>query len=90
MASQVRLIFEGRVQGVGFRWTTRNVATSYNVAGYVKNLPDGTVEVLAQGQEPEILAFTKAVEQEMGSLATRKSEAWTQTGEIQDHFEIRY
>ena len=48
------VIFKGRVQGVGFRWTARRIALGYDLTGYVKNLPDGTVEMLAQGDIKEI------------------------------------
>ena len=43
------IIFIGRVQGVGFRFTTHRMAHSHQLAGFVRNLPDGTVEMLAQG-----------------------------------------
>ena len=43
------MIFIGRVQGVGFRFTARNIAQRHGLAGFVRNLPDGTVELLAQG-----------------------------------------
>lgn len=43
------MIFIGRVQGVGFRFTARNIAQGHGLAGFVRNLPDGTVEMLAQG-----------------------------------------
>jgi acylphosphatase len=49
-----RIIFRGRVQGVGFRYTTYRIAGGYNVAGFVRNLPDGTVEMLAQGPADEV------------------------------------
>lgn len=48
------IIFRGRVQGVGFRYTTYRIAGGYNVAGFVRNLPDGTVEMLAQGPADEV------------------------------------
>ncbi|MGE5194896.1 MAG: acylphosphatase [Deltaproteobacteria bacterium] len=44
-----RIIFSGRVQGVGFRYTVHSLARRHPVAGYVRNLPDGTVELVAQG-----------------------------------------
>ena len=44
-----KIIFSGRVQGVGFRYTTKEVATGYDVVGSVKNLPDGSVELLIMG-----------------------------------------
>jgi acylphosphatase len=43
------IIFTGRVQGVGFRFTAFNVANRYQLTGFVRNLPDGTVEMFAQG-----------------------------------------
>lgn len=44
------IVFAGRVQGVGFRFTALNVANRYGLTGYVRNLPDGDVEMLAQGK----------------------------------------
>lgn len=46
--------FSGRVQGVGFRYTVQNLAMQYNIGGYVKNLPDGRVELIAEGPAQEI------------------------------------
>jgi acylphosphatase len=43
------IIFIGQVQGVGFRFTTFNTANRHQLTGFVRNLPDGTVEMLAQG-----------------------------------------
>lgn len=43
------VIFRGQVQGVGFRYTVRQVAGQYEVTGFVRNLPDGTVEMFIQG-----------------------------------------
>ena len=48
------VIFRGRVQGVGFRWTVHRIAGRYDLTGFVKNLPDGTVEMLAQGSTEDI------------------------------------
>lgn len=47
-------IFYGYVQGVGFRWRAKNAAQYHNVAGYVRNLDDGTVEMEAEGAEEAI------------------------------------
>ena len=53
-ATAKHIIFKGRVQGVGFRWTVHRIADRYDLAGFVKNLPDGTVEMLAQGDTKNI------------------------------------
>jgi acylphosphatase len=46
----MRLVVTGRVQGVGFRWWTQNTARALGLAGSVRNLPDGGVEIVAQGE----------------------------------------
>lgn len=50
-------IFEGRVQGVGFRYATKQLALGYDVIGTVKNLPEGTVELIIQGEDEEVDEF---------------------------------
>jgi acylphosphatase len=57
-----RLIYTGRVQGVGFRYTVKHLSMGYDLTGYVRNMPDGTVELLAQGEEEEIEALKKEVQ----------------------------
>ncbi len=49
--------YSGRVQGVGFRYTARSIARGYPVTGYVCNLPDGRVELVAEGERAELDAF---------------------------------
>lgn len=53
--------FEGRVQGVGFRWTVKNVARGFDVTGWVQNLTDGRVELLACGESEEVTAFLNEI-----------------------------
>jgi len=48
------VIFEGRVQGVGFRFTALRIANRYGLTGWVRNVPDGTVEMLAQGGTEDV------------------------------------
>lgn len=52
--SAKHIIFSGRVQGVGFRFTALNIANRYMLKGIVRNLPDGTVEMIAQGPAEDI------------------------------------
>ncbi len=57
--------FSGRVQGVGFRYLTRQLAQGFAVTGQVRNLPDGQVQVIAEGAEGEVRAFLKEIKAEM-------------------------
>ncbi len=59
------VFFTGRVQGVGFRYQTLQVAKEFEVAGYVQNLPDGRVQLEAEGPAKEVSGFITAVEERM-------------------------
>ena len=59
--SAVRYIVSGRVQGVGFRWFVMREAARLDLAGYVRNLPDGTVEVVAQGAVAALASLESAL-----------------------------
>ncbi len=55
--------FSGRVQGVGFRYSAKQIASGFDVTGWVKNLPDGRVELFAQASEAdEVEAFLEDIE----------------------------
>lgn len=57
--------YRGRVQGVGFRFTTREIADRFRVTGFVENLPDGSVQLVAEGDAAELERFTAAIASEM-------------------------
>ncbi|MFA5645749.1 MAG: acylphosphatase [Candidatus Ratteibacteria bacterium] len=59
--SRYRLIVTGRVQGVGFRWYTVGIASRMKVSGWVQNLPDGSVEILAEGGSDLLEKFCSAL-----------------------------
>jgi acylphosphatase len=56
------IVFSGNVQGVGFRFTALNVANRYHLTGYVKNMPSGSVEMLAQGPAETIDGCVRDIE----------------------------
>jgi len=58
-----RVLYEGRVQGVGFRFSVKEIAQGYEVTGLVKNLIDGRVQLEVQGERDEVEAFLQAVQQ---------------------------
>jgi acylphosphatase len=57
----VQVFYEGRVQGVGFRYCVRQLACGFEVTGWVRNLPDGRVELQACGEAGELEEFLRAV-----------------------------
>ncbi len=71
-----QVFYEGRVQGVGFRYTVKYIANGFDVVGFVKNLPDGRVELQAGGERDEVTAFLEAIAtSELGGYI-RKSEVY--------------
>ena len=67
-----KIIYKGNVQGVAFRWNTNDVLMGFAVTGYVKNLPDGTVELLLEGEKNELENARQAVEERMRGYWTKR------------------
>ncbi len=65
-AKRLQVFFSGWVQGVGFRFSARRLASRFRVTGYVRNLPDGRVEVMAEGEAAEVQAFLDALKERLG------------------------
>jgi acylphosphatase len=85
------IIVSGRVQGVGFRYFTKNKAEERGITGWVRNLIDGKVEVLACGPESDLEQFMLVLKE--GSLGSRVSEVhsqWLPQKEDLINFTIRY
>lgn len=91
MSLQRRIVnFSGPVQGVGFRYTACRAAGGYKVTGYVRNLPDGTVEIVVEGDHDEIDQFLADVLREMKGYIRRTTQ---QTAAHQNEFRsfgVRY
>jgi acylphosphatase len=68
-----RAVYSGRVQGVGFRYAVVELAADFDVSGYVRNLPEGTVEVLAEGPADDVEEFLTAIERRMAGYIHDKS-----------------
>jgi acylphosphatase len=82
--------FSGHVQGVGFRYTTEDLAAGYDVRGYVRNLPDGRVELVMEGEAAEMDKVIDALQERMGQFIRNTTvDAAPATGEFND-FTVRH
>ncbi|MGA2802342.1 MAG: acylphosphatase [Verrucomicrobiota bacterium] len=81
---RMHIFYSGHVQGVGFRYIAKTVATGFEVSGTVRNLPDTRVELIAEGPREELEAFRAAVRNAgLSSFIHDESVNWT---EAQDEF----
>lgn len=79
MRRRIHVLYSGHVQGVGFRYTVKSVVTGYEVTGAVRNLPDGRVELVAEGTPDELEAFKLAIrESGVGRLIAREEVSWSE------------
>jgi acylphosphatase len=75
---RLTIYYSGRVQGVGFRYTTKTVATGYDLTGLVRNLADGRVELVAEGERMELEAFRRAIQDsEVGAFVRHEEVSWS-------------
>jgi acylphosphatase len=91
MQKRAMVFYTGRVQGIGFRYTAREIACGYDATGYVCNLHDGRVELVAEGDEEEVAAFLEAIcASQLGSHIRNVDVNWREATEEFDGFDIRY
>jgi len=82
--------YTGHVQGVGFRYTVCSVARGYGVTGYVRNLPDGQVEMVAEASREDLAMLSREISDRFsGYIRDEKRDVQPATGEF-TKFEIRY
>jgi acylphosphatase len=82
--------YSGSVQGVGFRFTARGLAKRYSVTGYVRNLDDGRVEVVAAGEKEEVTEYLAALRKSMGEYIASEEGTWTTCPEHFVTFDVRF
>jgi acylphosphatase len=76
---RMHIFYAGRVQGVGFRYTVKTVAAGFDVHGTVRNLPDGRVELVAEGDSAELKAFQQAIRDEgLAGLIRDEQVEWSE------------
>ena len=84
------VLYRGHVQGIGFRYTAQAIAQRYEVNGFVRNLPDGQVELVAEGEKHELAAFLDDVRERMVRyIRDERVDTQSASGEFAG-FEIRH
>ena len=85
----MQIIYSGRVQGVGFRYSAKSVANGYEVVGTVRNLSNGRVELIAEGEKEELEAFRQAVmESGLDHFVEAETVSWSEPSNDFRGFEI--
>lgn len=88
---KLRLVYHGRVQGVGFRYTTDRIARGFSVVGSVRNQSDGTVELIVAGESSHVRPFLAAVAEAFdGNITNVEEHSFDDATPIGAGFSIRY
>lgn len=89
MIFEVFLKIYGDVHGVGFRYETRALARGLNLAGWVRNATDGTVEILAQGQKEILEKLIAWVRKSPPGTVEKVETEWREIKKLYSSFEIQ-
>ena len=87
---RITVNYSGRVQGVGFRWQVNHLAQAIPCTGYVKNLSDGSVEVVMEGRKKDLLELIERIDRQMDGYWQDKTVDQRQGDAHFAEFSIRY
>jgi acylphosphatase len=87
---RARAVLAGRVQGVGFRFFAEEWAEKLRVGGFARNLPDGRLELVAEGPEPAVRTFLEAMRQGPASAVVRAFDVQWEEPVGERTFRIRF
>ena len=88
---RAHVFYSGRVQGVGFRFTAERLALELKLCGWVKNLPDGRVELVCEGSKGDVEALLKNIQESMlGRVIKRADCSWLAASGEFDDFIVEY
>lgn len=81
--NRVTVRFEGRVQGVGFRANVLDLARGFEVQGLVRNLSDGSVQLISEGESAELQKFLQSIRQRMQRNIVHENAHWEDISELE-------
>jgi acylphosphatase len=82
------VFYTGQVQGVGFRWTSQSIARRFPVGGWVRNLPDGRVEMIVEGADSDVEGYLDAVSRHFGRMIHQRQVTPETPQGMEEGFEI--
>ena len=82
--------YQGYVQGIGFRYNAKIIAERFSISGYVRNLSDGRVELIVEGDEEEIRNFTAAIYAHMQAHIHKVEERWADSQNEFNSFQVKF
>ena len=88
MSTRKHVFYTGHVQGVGFRWNSQSIARRFPVGGWVRNLPDGRVEMVVEGEDHEVQGYLDAVSRHFGHMIHQRQVTREAPQGVGDEFEI--
>lgn len=90
MKKQIHVYYSGDVQGVGFRFTTERIANDLGLTGWVRNLKDGRVEALAEGDESRLGEFCDKIGARMGRYISDADIKWREAEGEFKNFDVAF
>ncbi|MFA5038454.1 MAG: acylphosphatase [Candidatus Omnitrophota bacterium] len=90
MNKNLHVIFRGRVQGVGFRYTAEALARDGNIKGWVRNLGSGEVEISAEAEERDLKTYLERLEDRFSGYISDTAADWQPATDAFKTFEIRF
>ena len=87
---RAHVIFSGTVQGVGFRYTTQRFAAGLKITGWVKNLSDGSVELVAEGTREQVENLLYKLDKQFEARIKNKDIDWMNAKKAFSGFDITY
>lgn len=90
MTKRVHVFYSGSVQGVGFRYTARDIAEELGISGWVKNLRDGRVEVIAEAEKETLQQFLDSIKGQFKNYIEDIDISWQDASSEFDNFDIRF
>ena len=90
MKKRIKVSYNGRVQGVGFRFTAEHLAKAMGISGWVQNLKNGQVEIVAQAEETVLKEFLKKIYDHFSPYIKDFEIKWLEVSEDLEDFEIKF